>query len=37
MYKKKEQKKRKGRLGENKNLTYQYNTISCPVLKAGEI
>ena len=37
MYKKKEYKKREGRVGENENLTYQYNTISRPVLKAIEI
>ena len=32
-----EDKKRKGKVGENKNLTYQYNTVSCSVLKASEI
>ena len=37
MYEKKEHKKREGRVGENKNLTYQYNTVSVPVLKASEI
>ena len=37
MHKKKEHKKREERVGENKKLTYQYNTVSCPVLKASEI
>ena len=37
IYKKRKHKKREGRLSENKNLTYEYNTVSCPVLKASEI
>ena len=36
MYNKKEHKKREGRVSENKNLTYQYNAVSCAVLKTSE-